>query len=90
VVATGIAGVVVVQSAFAAAPLSVSLPVLMVVEPLASIVLGIVLFGEHVGRTAPAVALEVVGLGVMAAAITVAVRSPLLTGDGARSGPRMA
>lgn len=66
----GAAAVVITQSAFEAAPLRASLPVLMVVEPLASVALGVGLFGEHIAaglfaRSAEAVGLVLAGVGVV-------------------------
>jgi drug/metabolite transporter (DMT)-like permease len=58
-------GVFVTQSAFQAAPLRSSLPVLSVVEPLASIVVGGAIFGERVAGSGPATLVEVAGLAVM-------------------------
>jgi drug/metabolite transporter (DMT)-like permease len=77
-VLVGLLGALVVQSAFNAASLSASLPVLMVVELLASVVLGIALFHEHVARGAPAMAVEVVALGVMAIGVVLVAGSPTI------------
>lgn len=71
-------GVLVVQSAFAAAPLRVSLPVLMVVEPLASIALGAAVFGDRIARGAPARLVEAVGLALMTAGIVAVASAPAL------------
>jgi len=77
-VLTGLLGALVVQSAFNAASLSASLPVLMVVELLASVVLGIALFREHVTRGAAATLVEVMALGAMAIGVTLVARSSTL------------
>jgi drug/metabolite transporter (DMT)-like permease len=74
-VASGLLGALVVQSAFNAAPLSASLPVQMVVELLASVVLGIALFHEHVTRGAPARIVEVVALAAMAIGVVLVAGS---------------
>jgi drug/metabolite transporter (DMT)-like permease len=73
--AVGLLSVVVVQSAFGAAPLSASLPVLMVVEPLASLALGMALFGEHVAGGPVARGFEVVGLVLAGFGVVVLARS---------------
>jgi len=72
--AVGLLSMVVVQSAFGAAPLSASLPVLMVVEPLASLALGVWLFGEHVAGGLGARGLELVGLVLAGAGVVVLAR----------------
>jgi drug/metabolite transporter (DMT)-like permease len=74
----GLVGALVVQSAFNAASLSASLPVLMVVELLASVVLGIALFHEHVTRGAPARVVEVVALAAMAIGVVLVAGSPTI------------
>jgi xanthosine utilization system XapX-like protein len=51
VVAVGLLGMVVVQSAFQAGPLIASMPVLIVVEPLVSIGIGRGLLGEHLASS---------------------------------------
>jgi drug/metabolite transporter (DMT)-like permease len=57
--ATAVGGMVLVQSCFQAGPLSSSLPVLTIVEPLASVAIGALAFGEHIvtGGLAPLVEL---------------------------------
>jgi drug/metabolite transporter (DMT)-like permease len=70
VIATGILGTVLLQAAYAAGPLAASQATLLIVDPLASIALGIELFHEHLsagpGYLAGAVAsLAVLGIGVV-------------------------
>jgi drug/metabolite transporter (DMT)-like permease len=69
-VVTGILGAVLTQAAFNAGPLSASQPALLIVDPLASIVLGVLIFGEHLNATVSALvgavfALLVVCFGVV-------------------------
>ena len=74
-VAAGLVGMALVQSAFQAGPLAASLPTLTLTEPIFATVAGSVLFGEHLrGGLAGAVAV----LGAVAAAIAVVylTRSP--------------
>ncbi len=66
------AGVVLIQSAFNAGPLRASLPVLMVVETVGSVVVGATLFGEVVGGGAGNLAAEVVGMLLMTVGIVMA------------------
>ena len=70
VIATGVLGTVLLQAAYAAGPLAASQATLLIVDPLASIALGIVLFQEHLntgpGYVAGAVAsLAALGTGVV-------------------------
>ena len=68
-VISGVAGTVVLQAAFSAGPLSASQSALLIVDPLASITLGIELFGETLTRTPVAVLLEIAGLVIMVAGV---------------------
>jgi hypothetical protein len=54
-IATGISGAVLTQAAFNVGPLSSSQPALLIVDPLASIILGVWIFGEHLDSTGPAI-----------------------------------
>jgi drug/metabolite transporter (DMT)-like permease len=70
VIGTGVLGTVLLQVAYAAGPLAASQSTLLIVDPLASIALGIELFHEHLnagpGYLAGAVAsLAVLGIGVV-------------------------
>ena len=53
-VITGILGAVLTQAAFNAGPLSASQPALLIVDPLASIILGVLIFGERLNSSVPA------------------------------------
>jgi drug/metabolite transporter (DMT)-like permease len=70
----GAASVIVTQSAFEAASLRASLPVLMVVEPLMSVALGVGLFGEHIAAGLPARSVEAVGLVLAGVGVVVLAR----------------
>ena len=72
------AGVLLVQSAFADAPLHRSLPALMVAEPVASVVIGAALFGERLASGTAGRVSEGAGLVLLVAGIGVAATSPLL------------
>jgi drug/metabolite transporter (DMT)-like permease len=70
VIATGVLGTVLLQAAYAAGPLAASQATLLIVDPLASIALGVELFHEHLnagpGYVAGAVAsLAALGIGVV-------------------------
>jgi drug/metabolite transporter (DMT)-like permease len=64
-VVSGILGAVLTQAAFNAGPLSASQPALLIVDPLASIILGVLIFGEHLDSTGPAIVGAVIALFVM-------------------------
>ena len=81
--AVGGAAVLLVQSAYQAGPLSASLPVIMVVEPLASVGIGTYLFHEQLGRHGLAPLAEIAGLAAIVAGIVVLARSPVVAGPDA-------
>jgi hypothetical protein len=67
--AVSILGLLLNQSAYQAGDLRWSLPVMTVLEPITAIVIGQVLFGEHIASTPAAILGEVVGLVVVTAGI---------------------
>ncbi len=69
VVASGVLGTVLLEAAFTAGPLVASQSALLIVDPLASIVLGVELFGENLTTTPPALTASVIGLAVMATGV---------------------
>jgi drug/metabolite transporter (DMT)-like permease len=73
-----VAGLLLAQSAFDAAPLRISLPATTAAEPLTGIVLGILIFKEGIRLTPGALAAEVIGLLMMVGGIIVLGRSPYL------------
>jgi hypothetical protein len=62
------------QSAFQAGPLSAAVPVVSVVEPLASIATGAALFHERVASQRGAPVVEVLALALMVAGILAVTR----------------
>ena len=74
-VAVGAAGVVLVQQAYNVGPLSLALPVIVVVEPVVSVVVGVLLFHEHVRHGAGAAVLAAAGLALLAAGAATLARS---------------
>jgi drug/metabolite transporter (DMT)-like permease len=68
-VVAGISGMVVAQSAFQAGSLDASLPTMTVVDPVVSIVIGAVAFGESLDTGAFRTLIELVALGVMVAGV---------------------
>jgi drug/metabolite transporter (DMT)-like permease len=69
VVASGVLGTILLEAAFAAGPLAASQPAILIVDPLASIALGIELFGEQLRTTVPALTASALGLVVIAAGV---------------------
>jgi drug/metabolite transporter (DMT)-like permease len=69
VVVTGVLGTVLLESAFAVGPLAASQSALLIVDPLASIAIGIELFGEQLRSSPGAIALEVLFLIAMAGGV---------------------
>jgi drug/metabolite transporter (DMT)-like permease len=65
VVATGVLGTVLLESAFAVGPLAASQSALLIVDPLASIALGVELFGEQLRSSPVAIVLQALFLGLM-------------------------
>ena len=74
VVVTGVLGTVLLESAFAVGPLAASQSALLIVDPLASIALGIELFGEQLRSTPIAIALQAVCLLGMFAGVVLLSR----------------
>jgi drug/metabolite transporter (DMT)-like permease len=74
VVVSGVAGTVLLEAAFAAGPLAASQSALLIVDPLASIAIGIELFNEQLNSSAVAILLQVVFLGVMFAGVVLLSR----------------
>ena len=76
IVVTGIATMVLAQSAFQAGPLGWSLPALTVVDPIVSILVGALAFHEAIAASAQAQVSELVGVGLIVAGVTALARSP--------------
>jgi drug/metabolite transporter (DMT)-like permease len=74
VVASGVLGTVLLEAAFAAGPLAASQSALLIVDPLASIAIGIELFGEQLRSSPGAIVLEVLFLGALFAGVVLLSR----------------
>jgi drug/metabolite transporter (DMT)-like permease len=81
-VACGVLGMLLAQSAFQAGTLGASLPTLTIVDPVVSIVIGAAAFGEGLPVRGASPYLQGLGLLVMASGVVVLARSPLVTGPG--------
>jgi hypothetical protein len=73
---TGLASMILAQSAFQAGPLGWSLPALTVVDPVVSIIVGAVAFGEYVDASVGALTIQAVSLIVMAVGVVIVARPP--------------
>lgn len=82
--ASGVAGIVLQQAALHVGPLSVSQPLVVVVDPVASIVLSVWLFDEHFTQNPARILLAVVAFAVMAAGVTVLSRTTPIHLDASR------
>jgi drug/metabolite transporter (DMT)-like permease len=78
-------GTLLVQSAFQAGPLALSLPTLTAVEPVASSAIGVALFAEGVRGDPLAIGAEVVAAVLVLAGIWILGRSPTVTGPEPRA-----
>jgi drug/metabolite transporter (DMT)-like permease len=74
----GIGGMVIAQSAFQAGSLDSSLPTMTVVDPVVSIVIGAVAFGESIAAGPGDLAAEVIALVVMSCGVFLLARSEAL------------
>ena len=76
--ASAVVGVILSQSAFRAARLDYSLPPITVAEPIAGGLLGIILLGDTLSTTGPALALECLYVLAMITSAVLIGRSPVL------------
>jgi drug/metabolite transporter (DMT)-like permease len=74
VVVSGVLGTVLLEAAFAAGPLAASQSALLIVDPLASIAIGIELFGEQLRNSPAAIVLQILFLGGMFAGVVLLSR----------------
>ena len=69
------------QSAFNAGPLSLSLPVIDIVEPVCSVILAAAVFHEHLARSPGLLAFQLVGGAIAAAGIALLSHSPVVLAE---------
>lgn len=74
----GAAGFLFAQSAYQAAPLAESLPVMDLLEPLSSVVLAVGVLGEHVALAPLHAGIELAGVAAAIAGVVLLGRSPLV------------
>ena len=78
-VATGAVGVVLMQYAFSAGPLHASLPTIAAGEPVAGILLGIVVFGDRISLSPGSLAMQAGGLFALVVGVILVARAPALS-----------
>jgi drug/metabolite transporter (DMT)-like permease len=83
---TGLAGVFLAQNAFHAGPITASQSTLVIVDPFASIAIGIGLFGDQLQTAGARGPGEVAGLLVLVVGVLYLARSPLVAGVRAEGG----
>ena len=78
--ATGIVGLWLMQNAFSAGPLHASLPTIAAGEPVAGIVLGIVVFGDRIQISQGMLAIEAGGIAALIVGVVLVARSSAFGG----------
>ncbi len=78
-VATGAVGLLLMQSAFNAGPLHSSLPTITAGEPVAGILLGIVVFGDRISLSPGSLAMHAGGLAALVGGVILVARAPALS-----------
>ena len=82
--AASLAGFWLMESAFSAAPLHTSLPAITAAEPVAGMLLGVVVFGDVIHVSPGMLALQGAGLAAMVLGVILVARAPVLSGLGRR------
>jgi drug/metabolite transporter (DMT)-like permease len=77
--ATGAVGLLLMQSAFNAGPLHASLPTITAGEPVAGILLGIVVFGDEISLSPASLAMHAGGLAALVLGVILVARAPALS-----------
>ena len=78
-VAASVLGLWLMESSFNAAPLSASLPAITAAEPVAGIVLGVVVFGDVIHISPAMLALQSAGIAALIAGVVLVARAPVLS-----------
>ncbi len=78
IAAAGLAGLFLAQNAFLAGPITASQASLVIVDPLASIIIGVGLFGDNLRGGIGALALDAFALALMSLGLVVLCHSPLI------------
>ncbi len=83
----GLGSLFLLQNALHAGPLTASRATIVIVNPLASIAIGVTVFAETLRTSPAALTGEILGLGVLCAGVIVLTQSPLVAGAGIPGGP---
>ena len=83
-IVTGAATMILASHALAAGPLAASQPGFTICDPSAAVIMGVFLFGEHLGTGAVDLTAELLGLAVVAVGVATLSHSRLITGENAR------
>ncbi len=78
-VGAGAVGIWLMQSAFSAGPLQLSLPAISAGEPLVGILLGIIVFGDRIQVAPLQLALQAGGIAALVAGVILVARAPALS-----------
>jgi hypothetical protein len=78
-VLASLAGFWLMESAFSAAPLHASLPAITAAEPVAGMLLGVVVFGDVIHVSPGMLALQAAGLAALVAGVILVARAPVLS-----------
>jgi drug/metabolite transporter (DMT)-like permease len=85
-IAMGLAGFWLMESAFSAGPLRASLPAITAGEPVVGIVLGIVVFGDRLHTSPGLITLQAAGLVALVSGVVLVARGPALAATLASAG----
>ena len=85
-VATGVIGLFLIQSSFHAGPITASQASLTIVDPIASVAIGIYLFHDHLRTAGWRLPVEVIAIVVVVAGVMLLSTSPLVAGTKDESG----
>jgi len=85
-VATGVTGLFLIQSAFHAGPITSSQAAITIVDPIVSVVIGIYLFDDHLQTAGWRLPVEVVAIVLVVAGLLLLSTSPLVAGAKDESG----
>jgi drug/metabolite transporter (DMT)-like permease len=78
-IGASLVGLWLMQSAFSAAPLHASLPAISAAEPVAGILLGVIVFGDSIRISAAMIALQAIGLVALVGGVILVARAPVLS-----------
>ena len=77
--AASVIGLWLMENSFSAAPLHASLPAITAAEPVAGILLGVVVFGDRISISPAMLAVQAAGLVALVAGVIMVARAPSLS-----------